>query len=149
MKYIVTYILGFIILVSCAEKVVDEPENLIPKEKMTEILHDLAILNAAKSGASRKFTDSGIDIMEFLYAKYDIDSTQFSESDLYYASIPLEYQTIYKDVEARLGRQKDTLEAIGKRVNDSVREASIRRNDSLKAIKEENKEKKPITTSPE
>ena len=53
MKYIVTYILGFIILVSCAEKVVDEPENLISKEKMTEILHDLAILNAAKSGAAR------------------------------------------------------------------------------------------------
>ncbi|MBW8199699.1 DUF4296 domain-containing protein [Flagellimonas abyssi] len=137
MKYIVTYILGFIILVSCAEKVVDEPENLISKEKMTEILHDLAILNAAKSGAARKFEDSGIDIMEFLYTKYDIDSTQFAESDLYYASIPLEYQTIYKDVEARLKRQKDTLEAIGKRLNDSIREASIQRNDSLKAIREQ------------
>lgn len=147
MKYIVTYILGFMVLVSCAEKVVDEPENLIPKEKMTEILHDLAILNASKSGAARKFKDSGIDIMEFLYAKYDIDSAQFSESDLYYASIPLEYQTIYKDVEARLKRQKDTLEAIGKRLNDSIREANVRRNDSLKAIREQKEGvKKPDTT---
>ncbi|MBW8242234.1 DUF4296 domain-containing protein [Muricauda oceani] len=149
MKYIFTYILGFVILVSCAEKVVDEPENLIPKEKMTEILHDLAILNAAKSGASRKFKDSGIDVMEFLYAKYDIDSAQFSQSDLYYASIPLEYQSIYKDVEARLSRQKDTLEAIGKRLNDSIREANIRRTDSLKAIREQKEEKNPVSTSPE
>ncbi|MEQ5790263.1 DUF4296 domain-containing protein [Muricauda sp. NFXS6] len=145
MKYIVTLFLGTI-LVSCAEKVVEEPENLIPKEKMTEILHDLAILNAAKSGASRKFKDSGIDVMEFLYKKYDIDSTQFSESDLYYASIPLEYQSIYENVEKRLGRKKDTLEAIGKRRNDSVRQANIKRTDSLKEVKIKKLEKKEATS---
>ncbi|MHA7829569.1 MAG: DUF4296 domain-containing protein [Flagellimonas sp.] len=146
MKYIVTLFLGTILLVSCAEKVVEEPENLIPKEKMTEILHDLAILNAAKSGASRKFKDSGVDVMEFLYKKYDIDSTQFSESDLYYASIPLEYQSIYENVEKRLGRKKDTLEAIGKRRNDSVRQANKKRTDSLKEIKIKKLEKKEATS---
>jgi len=146
MKYIVTLFLGTIFLVSCAEKVVEEPENLIPKEKMTEILHDLAILNAAKSGASRKFKDSGVDVMEFLYKKYDIDSTQFSESDLYYASIPLEYQSIYENVEKRLGRKKDTLEAIGKRRNDSVRQANKKRTDSLKEIKIKKLEKKEATS---
>ncbi|WP_421813101.1 DUF4296 domain-containing protein [Flagellimonas sp.] len=146
MKYIVTLFLGTILLVSCAEKVVEEPENLIPKEKMTEILHDLAILNAAKSGASRKFKDSGIDVMEFLYKKYDIDSTQFSESDLYYASIPLEYQSIYENVEKRLGRKKDTLEAIGKRRNDSVRQANKKRTDSLKEVKIKKLEKKEATS---
>lgn len=139
MKYIVTLFFGMILLLSCAEKVVEEPENLIPKEKMTEILHDLAILNAAKSGAAKKFEESGIDIMEFLYKKYGIDSTQFSQSDLYYASLPLEYQTIYKQVEARLKRQKDTLEAIGERRNDSVRKANLKRSDSLKAIQEKGK----------
>lgn len=143
MKYIITFFLGLMLLVSCAEKVVEEPENLIPKEKMTEILHDLAILNAAKSGAARKFEDSGIDVMEFLYEKYGIDSTQFSQSDLYYASLPLEYQTIYQEVEARLKRQKDTLEAIGKRRNDSVRKANLKRSDSLKALKEKGEVKKP------
>jgi len=146
MKYIVTLFLGTILLVSCAEKVVEEPENLIPKEKMTEILHDLAILNAAKSGASRKFKDSGIDVMEFLYKKYGIDSTQFSESDLYYASIPLEYQSIYENVEKRLGRKKDTLEAIGKRRNDSVRQANKKRTDSLKEVKIKKLEKKEATS---
>lgn len=142
MKYIITFFLGLMLLVSCAEKVVEEPENLIPKEKMTEILHDLAILNAAKSGARNKFNESGIDVMEFLYEKYGIDSTQFSQSDLYYASLPLEYQTIYQEVEARLKRQKDTLEAIGKRRNDSVRKANLKRSDSLKALKEKGEVKK-------
>ena len=136
-----------ILLVSCAEKVVEEPENLIPKEKMTEILHDLAILNAAKSGAAIKFKDSGIDVMDFLYKKYGIDSTQFSESDLYYASIPLEYQSIYENVEKRIQVQKDTMEARGERRNDSVRKASLKRSDSLKAIQEKKTQKKEISPS--
>ena len=114
----------------------EEPENLIPKEKMTEILHDLAILNAAKSSANRKFKDSGVDVMEFLYRKYDIDSAQFSQSDLYYASIPLEYQSIYEGVEAMLEQRKDTLEAMEKRRNDSVRKANLKRTDSIKKIQE-------------
>ena len=128
MKYIVTLFFGMILLVACAEKVVKEPKNLIPKEKMTEILHDLAILNASKSLTSSKLKDSGIEVMEFLYEKYDIDSTQFSQSDLYYASIPLEYQSIYEGVEARIKKQKDTLEAIGERRNDSIRKANKKRN---------------------
>ena len=111
-------------MVSCAEKVVEEPENLIPKEQMMDILHDLAIFNAAQATTSRKFKDSRIDIMDFIYTKYDIDSAQFSQSDLYYASLPLEYQAIYEGVEARVKQKKDTLEAIGKRRNDSVRAAS-------------------------
>ncbi|MAU15250.1 MAG: hypothetical protein CMH46_06875 [Muricauda sp.] len=136
MKYTVLFILVFMIFFSCAEKVVEEPENLIPKEKMTEILHDLAILNAAKSSANRKFKDSGVDVMEFLYRKYDIDSAQFSQSDLYYASIPLEYQSIYEGVEAMLEQRKDTLEAMEKRRNDSVRKANLKRTDSIKKIQE-------------
>lgn len=136
MKYTVLFIPVFMIFFSCAEKVVEEPENLIPKEKMTEILHDLAILNAAKSSATKKFKDSGLDVMEFLYKKYDIDSAQFSQSDLYYASMPLEYQSIYERVETMLKQQKDTLEAMEKRRNDSVRKANLKRTDSLKKIQE-------------
>ena len=92
MKRIAAGFLGLFLMMGCAEEVVKKPENLIPKEKMADILNDLAILNASTSAASNKFEDSGINIMEFLYKKYGIDSVQFSQSDLYYASVPLEYQ---------------------------------------------------------
>ncbi|MEC7770489.1 MAG: DUF4296 domain-containing protein [Bacteroidota bacterium] len=147
MRNTVIFLLALVLLVSCAEKVIEEPENLIPKEKMAEILHDLAILNAAKSGARTKFRESGIDVMDFLYKKYDIDSTQFAESDLYYASIPLEYQSIYEQVEDRLNEQKDTLEARGKRRNDSIREANLRKKDSVAGTRGAEKIEKP--TSPQ
>lgn len=130
------FFIGLLFL-SCGEKVVEEPENLIPKEKMESILYDLAILNSTKSAFSSVFDDTGIDIMEFLYDKYDIDSIQFSESDLYYASVPLEYQSIYESVDARIDRRKKAMEDATKNRNDSIREAQTKRRDSIQALKEE------------
>ncbi|RUA10373.1 MAG: DUF4296 domain-containing protein [Flavobacteriia bacterium] len=129
------------LIAACAEEVVKKPENLIPKEKMADILHDLAILNAAKSNVSNKFDESGIDIMEFLYHKYDIDSAQFSQSDLYYASVPLEYQSIYEKVEAKLEERTKIMEERSMQKNDSIRKAIQEKNDSISTTNKEVKRK--------
>ena len=121
-------------------------QTCFPHLKFSEILYDLSILNAAKSGAKRQFDDAQIDVMGFIYTKYNIDSTQFAESDLYYASLPTEYQKIYQNVEAMLERKKDTLEAISKRLNDSIREANLERRDSLQLVKEKRVGKKKVAT---
>lgn len=142
MKKAILIIFGLLFL-ACGEKVVEEPENLIPKEKMTDILYDLAILNATKSSFSSVFEKTGIDIMEFLYEKYDIDSIQFAESDLYYASVPLEYQSIYEDIDARIERRKEAMEKATTRRNDSIREAQNKRRDSIQALQ---KEKDSVTS---
>jgi len=140
------------LVTACAEKVIEEPENLIPKDKMADILHDLAILNSTKATASNKFDDSGIDIMEFLYKKYDIDSVQFTQSDLYYASIPLEYQSLYETVEKKLDSQAKIMEETAKAKNESVRKASAAKKDSIEAIKDSMKinqeKKKPVLANP-
>ena len=97
----------------------EKPENLIPKEKMVEIIRDLSLLNAAKSTSITVLRRNNIEPMPYLYTKYDIDSTQFSDSDLYYASLPEEYEDIYAKVEARLEIEKEaTVEA--KKIKDSL-----------------------------
>ncbi|SDQ08145.1 DUF4296 domain-containing protein [Flagellimonas zhangzhouensis] len=146
MKKIIVAFLGTVLFAACAEEVVKKPDNLISKDDMVKILHDLALLNANKSAAASDFENSGIDIMEYLYKTYQIDSAQFAQSDLYYASIPLEYQTIYKEVERRLTVQKDTLEDRGKRKNEEMRQASVRRQDSINALKDSLKVKKETPT---
>ena len=98
----------------------EQPENLIPKEKMVEILRDLAILNAARTTNVAILTKNDVEPMPYLYAKYGIDSTQFSDSDRYYASQPKEYEDIYAEVEARLETEKEEIEE-NKRVKDSIR----------------------------
>lgn len=98
----------------------ERPENLIPKEKMVDILRDLAILNAARTTNVAILQKNNVEPMPYLYAKFGIDSTQFSDSDRYYASLPEEYESIYAKVEMRLEKEKEEIEEL-KRVKDSIK----------------------------
>lgn len=108
------------LLVSCNEKLIKEPENLISKDKMTDILYDMSILHAARNNGVKVLEKNNIKLMEYLFTKYDMDSLQFVESNTYYAAIPLEYQEIYTNVETRLVEQKEALE-LAKKITDSLK----------------------------
>ena len=120
----------FLILISCGEKVIEEPENLISKQKMAEILYDLALINAARSTNPKILEEHSVEPTSFLFEKHNIDSLQFVQSDVYYASIPVEYESIYENVASKLEEHKAAIEEARKRKNDSIRKLSGK--DSLK-----------------
>lgn len=125
----------FFILVagySCVEKLIEKPEDLIAKEEMTDILFDIALLQAARSTNGSILENNGVEIMPMIYKKYGIDSTQFVQSDLYYASVPLVYQSIYENVESRIEQRRAKLEVERKRENDSIRNRTKNITDSLR-----------------
>ncbi len=105
----IAFILIIMFIGACAENLLEKPDNLIAKEKMVDILNDLAILNAAKNSNSKVLIQHGLDPMPFIYTKYDIDSLQFVNSDRYYASLPEEHEKIYLAVEAKLNQEKERL----------------------------------------
>ena len=109
--------------VGCAEKVVEPPADVIPREKMITILYDLALLNATNSSFRNVMQKQNKQMMELLYERHDIDSLQLAQSDLYYASKPLEYEYIYEQIESRLKKKKKALEDAKKRANDSIKNA--------------------------
>jgi len=114
--------IAFLLIVlffSCAEKLLEKPKNLIPKEKMVLILNDLAIVNAAKVTNAKILTQYDIEPTEYIFKKYDIDSIQFVESDRFYASIPEEHEEIYMAVEAKLEAEQERL-TIAKKIKDSL-----------------------------
>lgn len=136
MKRVLILFFGFLV-VACAEKVVEPPENLIPEAKMVDILHDLAVLNATKTSFAYILDKNNVKTMDFLFQKYQIDSTQFAQSDKYYASIPLQYQMIYEQVEARLEKKRKALEDQNTKRNDSTRAAQKKRTDSLRNLRKD------------
>lgn len=99
------------LLLSCGEKMVEKPKNLIPKDTMVLILYDLVVLSAAESSFKSIVDSCGIETMEFLYQKYRIDSTRLVQSDRYYASLPLEYQFLYNEVAGKIDQKIKALEA--------------------------------------
>ncbi len=119
----------------CAEKLIDKPDNFIPRDQMVAILKDMAILNAARTTNVNVLKENGIEPTEHIFEKYAIDSTIFVENDRYYASLPLEYVSIYEEVEAILIKDIEDLEEL-KKISDSLklkeRKALLKNNDSLK-----------------
>lgn len=105
---------------SCAEEVIKKPEDLIPRDKMSELLYELAILNAAKNTDKGILEDHFENPTEFLFRKYGVDSLQFVKSDMYYASQPLVYEAMYEEIADRLDREKQMSEEARKNRNDSL-----------------------------
>jgi hypothetical protein len=94
----------------------EPPERLITKEKFVDILYELTIYNGVKNNTAPAFTSSDLQIMPYLYSKYDFDSVQFFESNLYYASSGDQYVAMFDTIRARIERTEKLL--------DSLREAA-------------------------
>ena len=101
------YMIFFILVVGCYSEI---PENLISKEKMESIIFDIMILNAS-SGYELEI-DNNLLSDELIYKKYDIDSIQFYESELYYSKNPNIQFEIYSGVKKKITRSIDSLKNI-------------------------------------
>lgn len=132
------WIISLILLVSaCKENKIDrppKPDNLISKDKMVEVLYDMAILSAAKGIDKRTLENKGIQPQEMVFQKHGIDSLQFAQSNNYYAFDLKTYQALYNRVKLRLQDDKNRFRAEldeENRKQDSIGDINRRRRDSI------------------
>lgn len=132
-KKLKPYFILVITLVGCSDK----PKNLIPKNKMVNILIDARFISSA-TGINRTSMEAyGANLDTYIYDKYGIDSLQFVESSNYYAENVKVYEEIFDKVIDSLEKLKTALKAQEeketkekeKREKDSI--ASLRVKDSL------------------
>lgn len=110
----------------------DKPKNLIPREKMIHVLLDLKFVGAI-TGKDKEVLDSAkVNPEGYVYKKYGIDSTQFAESNAYYAYYMDEYAEIYENVKDSLTKLKAYYMDILEKERQEKKKA-----DSLKAVKQE------------
>ena len=124
------YFIVFLLIISCKNNDIERPKvpkNLIPKDSMVEIIHDISLINSAK-GVSRQLLESnGIIPEEYVYKKHNIDSLQFALSNDYYAYDLKSYEDIYKSVKLKLENDKKTIQSIiyfEKKERDSINKSN-------------------------
>lgn len=131
----ILYFFLFLTLVSCQDlKKTEKPDDLIPEEKMIEVLTELSLVNAARNYNKQKLESTGVKPEEYIYEKFDIDSLQFERSNGYYTEKYDQYERIYDSVKVRLQIIKTRLDSIRDieiKMEDSIK---LARKDSLKAI---------------
>ena len=121
----------FLGLLSCKEKLIEPPQDLIPEAKMTEILYDLALINGIRTTSPTALEKYEIETMPYIYEKYGIDSLQFVQSDEYYASVPAIYQKMYQSLNDRLENHIKEIDKAREQKNDSARARNQRIRDSI------------------
>ena len=120
-----------------------KPENLIPEDKMVDIMYDIFILNSAK-GVNKKMLElNGILPKDYVFEKYSIDSIQFAESNNYYVYDTKTYESILNKIAEKIDAKKKEYEALDKieeadkkRKEDSIRRVRSKEKDSLMKFNE-------------
>ena len=118
-----------------------KPENLIPKDKMVDILFDVFVFNAAKGTDKRILEDNNVTPAIYIYDKYQIDSMQFVKSNEYYAYDIKVYDELIEKVQMKLKAKKNKFQ----KEIDQEEERREKRLDSIKKIGDTIVEKKEKT----
>lgn len=135
MKNLIVILLVLFLSISCKKELVKQPAKLIEKEKMIDIMYDLSLLEAMRYQKPLSLDSVESDPTKFIFKKYKVDSLQFAQNNMYYAS---DYESY-----------KDMFDAVNKRIAVSQRAAdSLAKIDEKKAAKaKKNKPKEVVKDS--
>ena len=106
------YILLLCLAISCNNNSIEKPKHLIKKDKMVEIIYEMTIFTAAKGVNKKLIENKGILPEDYICKKYNIDSTQFAQSNEYYAYNLDSYEDIYAKVKLKLQKEKTYYDSI-------------------------------------
>ncbi|SHJ14774.1 protein of unknown function [Mesonia phycicola] len=128
----------------------EKPENLIPEDKMVDLLTDLLRLDAAENYSSIEFKKRKINTKDLIFETYKVDSLQFVESSRYYAEDFKVNKRIYDSVQTRFEEEKKYFDSLVKVDTQQKADEKNKDNLTIKPITETSdvKEKKlQLTTS--
>lgn len=110
MKNFVFIILVLFLSVSCKKELVKQPARLIGKEKMKNIIYDLSLLEAIKYQQPLSLDSVESNPKKFIFKKYKVDSLQFAQSNIYYASDYEGYKEMFDEINSRLEKEKKSID---------------------------------------
>ncbi|MFD0761448.1 DUF4296 domain-containing protein [Lutibacter aestuarii] len=104
-KLLYIIILSFLLVACTSNTIIEKPDNLIPKDKMVDLMTDLLLATGARNIKNIN-EERKVNYFPLVFEKYNIDSTQFKESNFYYTSKIDDYDIMLKEVERRLKKLK-------------------------------------------
>lgn len=141
MKKILLLLVVLAGFISCKEKLVKKPDNLIARDKMIDAMYDLSILDAAKYQNTAATDSIIISPSQYIYKKYKIDSLQFAQSNVYYASNYVDYKDMYDELIQRIEVKKTLLDSV---VGRAEKKEIKKKADSIKRVKVDTLKKESI-----
>lgn len=137
MKKTIFSLVVMILFLGCKDEAVKEPDRLIDKETMQNIIYDLSLLEAIKYNEPATTENYKVNPKEFIFRKYKIDSLQFAQNNIYYASNFEEYKAMYDTVIKRIDGKKSRIDSVLKK--EAKRDSLAAKKKELDSIKKAKK----------
>lgn len=145
MNKIILCALVLIILTACEKELVKKPKLLIEREKMVNIMYDLSLLEAMKLEQNSLIDSIKYTANQYIYKKYKIDSVQFAQNNIYYASDYKDYEKMYNEIKVRLQNEKKLVEGLIKnRAKNEALKAKAKKKLKEKKVRDSIKKSKRI-----
>lgn len=133
------FIVLITLTISCKQET--KPNHLIEKEVMVNIMYDLSILQALRYQNPTSIDSFQINARDFVYKKYQIDSLQFAQSNVYYSNNNEQYKEMFNQVVGRINKEKAASDSLLKveikqksKINKTKLKESISPKDSLRKV---------------
>lgn len=123
MKNIIYFLVSILLLISCKEKPVSKPEKIIDKETMTNILYDIAVLQASIS-YKPNVVNENIEVDKYIYEKYNIDSITLLQNQRYYASDVESFKKMYKSISERIKEEEVITDSLSKTEKENLKNSN-------------------------
>jgi len=114
MKNFIVIVLVLFLSISCKKELVKQPANLIEREKMVDIMYDLSLLEAMRYQKPLSLDSINSDPTNFILQKYKVDSLQFAQNNMYYASDYESYKDMFDEVNKRLAKNQRAADSLAK-----------------------------------
>lgn len=129
------YVFGFVLLAAACQDLhpIKKPKKVLTPIEMEEILTDMILLDAMISVNNFRIDNHEIDVPNFVYNKYEIDSITLQKNIEFYNENYKLNNEIYTNVKTNIEELKQRLEQ-DKKLQDSIRRVQLeaeRAKDSL------------------
>jgi hypothetical protein len=114
MKNFIVILLVLFLSISCKKEVVKQPAKLIEKEKMIDIMYDLSLLEAMRYQKPLSMDSIENDPKKFILRKYKVDSLQFAQNNMFYASDYESYKDMFDEVNKRISVNQRAADSLAK-----------------------------------
>jgi len=102
-----------------------KPKNLIPEDKMVDLLIDLQKMDAVISKNKIYFELRKVKAKDLIFEKHQVDSLQVAQSSNYYAEDFTVNTRIYEKVIAKLKAQKKVIDSLYEEKNKAAENTKI------------------------
>ena len=103
-----------ILFLSCKSDLVKKPNDLIDSKKMELIMQDIMLMKTISRNYKNNIQEKNWLGDKYIFEKFDVDSSQLTNSLEYYAKSPKIYLEIYNNILLKMETLMDSIDVLAK-----------------------------------